>query len=253
MRDLIDRYLDGQLTDQESEVLLQGLRQDPALERELREYEEILAAAARSEAPLLAPDFTDRVMARIHQDQARLAVPRHRARLLSGRSALALAASLLLVFSMGYLTARTGILPGQRPRGGVAGPAGIADHGGTAMPVGAADRGGVASELANLNPGESSPAVGKVQEGLHLVRLVYQPRQADVSQVAIAGTFNGWNPAFTPMRLEGEIWTALLILPPDTYEYMFVENGRDWITDPLALQTRDDGFGRMNAVMDLSL
>jgi hypothetical protein len=34
---------------------------------------------------------------------------------------------------------------------------------------------------------------------------------------------------------------------------MFVEDSLHWVTDPLALQTRDDGFGNENAVLDLTL
>ena len=35
---------------------------------------------------------------------------------------------------------------------------------------------------------------------------------------------------------------------------MFIDvNGARWVTDPLALQTRDDGFGRRNAVLDVSI
>ncbi len=55
------------------------------------------------------------------------------------------------------------------------------------------------------------------------------------------------------MRREGGAWVIQLMLPPQTYEYMFVENGQEWVTDPLATQTRDDGFGRRNAVLDLTI
>jgi hypothetical protein len=34
---------------------------------------------------------------------------------------------------------------------------------------------------------------------------------------------------------------------------MFIEDGQRWVTDPLAAQTRDDGFGRENAVLDLTM
>jgi hypothetical protein len=32
---------------------------------------------------------------------------------------------------------------------------------------------------------------------------------------------------------------------------MFVEDGKHWKTDPLATITRHDGFGNVNAVLDL--
>ena len=48
-------------------------------------------------------------------------------------------------------------------------------------------------------------------------------------------------------------WVATLLLPPDSYEYMFVVDNDTWVSDPLALTTRDDGFGSRNAVLDLSI
>jgi hypothetical protein len=88
---------------------------------------------------------------------------------------------------------------------------------------------------------------------LRLVRLVYVAPDRDVEQVTVAGSFNGWNTEETAMRKEGGAWVVQLVLPPQTYEYMFVENGEQWVTDPLASQTRDDGFGRKNAVLDLTI
>jgi hypothetical protein len=88
---------------------------------------------------------------------------------------------------------------------------------------------------------------------LRLVRLVYVPQDSAVEKVTVAGSFNAWNPGTNPLQKEGDVWVAQLILPPATYEYMFVEDGINWVTDPLALQTRDDGFGKKNAVLDLTL
>jgi anti-sigma factor RsiW len=251
MHELIDRYLDGELTPPEAEALLRRLREDPELESELREYEEMLAQAARSgqgqsEQAGLSPQFTQRVMAEIHATVRQVGAshpsrqPRDLQRSRSGprrwQPALALAASVLLVFGLGYLTARIGPQVMTGP------------------PSGAADPRAAAGKLTSAMPVEASPATQQLGlEGMRMVRLVYLPQKAGVKQVSVAGTFNGWDPSTTPMQREGNVWTALLILPPDTHEYMFVENGQDWITDPLALQTRDDGFGRMNAVLDLSL
>jgi hypothetical protein len=88
---------------------------------------------------------------------------------------------------------------------------------------------------------------------LRLVRLIYVPPDENVERVTVAGTFNGWDPESTEMQKEGGAWVLQLVLPPQTYEYMFVEDGTQWVTDPLALQTRDDGFGQKNAVLDLTL
>jgi hypothetical protein len=152
--------------------------------------------------------------------------------------ALALAASLAVVFGLGWLAARVG--PGLLPQ-----------------------TSGSGRDLAAVSQGMGGAPVAFVPEGaaqfvggsasLRLVRLVYIPQTGDVGQVSVAGNFNGWDPRRTPMEKHDGAWTALLLLPADTYEYMFVEDGRTWRTDPLALQTRDDGFGRQNAVLDLTL
>jgi hypothetical protein len=45
----------------------------------------------------------------------------------------------------------------------------------------------------------------------------------------------------------------MLALPPGDYEYMFVVDDGQWVTDPLAVETRDDGFGGQNAVLEVDL
>jgi len=98
-----------------------------------------------------------------------------------------------------------------------------------------------------------TPALLPDQDEMRVVRLVYEPRDSRVRTVRVAGTFNDWNPEGIALERKGNLWTAVLILPRGTYEYMYVEDDARWVTDPLALETRDDGFGRKNAVLDLAL
>jgi len=49
------------------------------------------------------------------------------------------------------------------------------------------------------------------------------------------------------------VWSTIVVLAPGSYEYMFIENGERWVTDPLAARTRDDGFGSKNAVLDVEI
>ena len=52
--------------------------------------------------------------------------------------------------------------------------------------------------------------------------------------VCVAGSFNDWQPAATPMIAVGNgHWLKELALPPGRYEYRFVVDGQ-WIDDPLA-------------------
>lgn len=90
-----------------------------------------------------------------------------------------------------------------------------------------------------------------VDTGLRYVRLVYVPADRNVQQVTVAGSFNNWEPSATPMRRQDGAWSTILVLPPGSYEYMFVEDGNRWVTDPLAIETRADGFGGVNAVLDV--
>ena len=90
-------------------------------------------------------------------------------------------------------------------------------------------------------------------ESLRVARLVYVPGSGAVERVSVAGSFNGWNPDASVMQRVGEVWVIYVALPPAAYEYMFVEDGQRWVTDPLAPQTRDDGFGKRNAVLDLTM
>jgi 1,4-alpha-glucan branching enzyme len=70
--------------------------------------------------------------------------------------------------------------------------------------------------------------------------------------VAIAGTFNDWRPETTPMVCIGDGgWVKELVLPPGTYEYLFVADGQ-WLCDPLAQETVPNPFGGRNSVLTVS-
>jgi len=214
MNALIDRYLDGELSEEEARAFLDAVSADPALEAELRSYEAMLALAASHRAAGGPSDgLADRVMERVRgATRAAPAPPRSRVPLwVLWRPRVAWTAALAAIFTLGYFS-------------------------------------------AHVRPG---PAVGPVATTVQaaasprLVRLVYVPDDPGVRDVAVAGTFNAWGA--TPMQRNGNVFVAQMLLPPDVYEYMFVVNGEDWVTDPLAQVTSDDGFGRENAVLDLTL
>jgi hypothetical protein len=71
-------------------------------------------------------------------------------------------------------------------------------------------------------------------------------------QVSVAGTFNGWDPAATPLVRSGsgDMWVATLVLPSGQHQYAFVVDRARWIPDPTAPAV-DDGFGRRNSVLTL--
>ncbi|MFQ5991620.1 MAG: hypothetical protein ACE5NA_04200 [Nitrospiraceae bacterium] len=83
-----------------------------------------------------------------------------------------------------------------------------------------------------------------------LVRLMLIQPQA--KSVAVAGDFNGWMPDRTPLRMTTDgVWTVTIQVKPGRYRYMFVVDGKEWVTDPLAVEYSMDGFGDRNAVLDV--
>ena len=56
----------------------------------------------------------------------------------------------------------------------------------------------------------------------------------EATAVAVAGSFNDWDPRRTPMRKSPEgAWKTTVALAPGRYEYRFVVDGK-WISDPKA-------------------
>jgi 1,4-alpha-glucan branching enzyme len=72
------------------------------------------------------------------------------------------------------------------------------------------------------------------------------------TSVSIAGSFNRWDPRINALAGPGRdgVWTIVLPLPPDRYEYRFVVNGKDWVLDPFS-PSADDGLGERNSVFVL--
>jgi len=230
MNDLIQRYLDGELTQDEARALREAIASDARVEAELRKWERMLGAAAASESGAPSANFTDDVMRGIVGRRRGFTLRALRSTFLVPWPArLAWAATLVVTFGLGALVARPGgpLVPGSP----VAPPAGTETAKGPA----------------------AAPVVLPDQDEMRVVRLTYAPHDPRVRRVHVAGTFNEWNPEGVALERKGDLWTAVLILPRGTYEYMFVEDDARWVTDPLALQTRDDGFGRKNAVLDLTL
>jgi 1,4-alpha-glucan branching enzyme len=68
--------------------------------------------------------------------------------------------------------------------------------------------------------------------------------------VAVAGTFNDWDPRRTPLRKRADgKWTTTVRLAPGRYEYRFVVDGK-WISDPNA-QSITNPFGGTNSVLEV--
>ncbi len=88
---------------------------------------------------------------------------------------------------------------------------------------------------------------GKGADSVMTVR--FHLRAPDAKSVALAGEFNKWRlNEILLSRSDGGEWSVEVPLPPGTYVYMFVVDGREWVPDPEADAYRDDGFGSKNSV-----
>jgi hypothetical protein len=102
-----------------------------------------------------------------------------------------------------------------------------------------------------LHPGSAEQAQLAAPTRAQVVaRLTYRAPLA--RQVAVAGDFNGWEPQAARMRRgPGGVWSVEIPLAPGgRYQYMLVVDGQ-WVTDPGASATLDDGFGGKNALLEL--
>ncbi len=70
--------------------------------------------------------------------------------------------------------------------------------------------------------------------------------------VQIAGDFNNWQPANTPMQKVGQsgVWQAQLKLPQGRYRYRLVVDGQ-WQQDPYNDKTEMNPFGEFNSVVEV--
>jgi chromosome partitioning protein len=89
--------------------------------------------------------------------------------------------------------------------------------------------------------------VSQMQDAVVFVTLY--PR---AETVAIAGDFNNWQPATTPMQRVGEtgVWQAKMKLPHGTYRYRLVVDGQ-WQQDPYNERSELNPYGEYNSILEV--
>jgi len=103
----------------------------------------------------------------------------------------------------------------------------------------------VASNELNLVPVADVGA-----EPLVLKQFTYY--QKGLKAVNLVGQFNDWDADSTALTEVSEgVWTVTLRLRPGVYEYQFMLNGVQRVTDPTMPQTSND-FGSPNSVVTVS-
>lgn len=79
----------------------------------------------------------------------------------------------------------------------------------------------------------------------------FEFRDPTALSVAVAGTFNGWNPKKHTLRHQGDgLWVHDTKLSPGQHEYCLVVDGR-WMPDPVACESRPNPFGGRNSVLSV--
>ena len=228
--ELVQRFIDQELSAEERIQFVVALGRDQALREHVLALEQLVLDAGRLPRPIVPEGFSARVLER----------------------AMAPEASDVLVVSIfrRTITWRRLIDAMWAPRAlqwnfaGAAAVACVALIAAGAV-VATSWRRPVAP-VADATPVVSGPA----QTPVVLVRLVVVQPGARVVQAA--GDFNGWNPSRTPLEQTADgAWTVTLPLEPGRYEYQFVVDGDRWIGDPFAVEQSNDGFGSRNAVLDV--
>ena len=78
----------------------------------------------------------------------------------------------------------------------------------------------------------------------------FQLLYPEAKTVAIAGTFNNWDPTTHLLQKNAAgRWSIILPLSEGRYQYLFVINQKTWVLDPEAEMLIDDGFGNKNSLL----
>jgi len=91
-------------------------------------------------------------------------------------------------------------------------------------------------------------AVAALTQG---IPVTFALRAPGAASVAVAGDFNGWDAAATPLAHAGtgDLWIVRVTLPSGVHHYSFVLDGAEWRPDPSAPLAADDAFGGHNSVI----
>jgi anti-sigma-K factor RskA len=212
--DIIHQLLDGDLGLDEKKVLADQVKADPALKDEFSDLLRVVRAVETSERIPAPPFFTASVMRQLKPKKATLGM-RVRDFVLKGR---VLRWNMATAFAAMLLVALV-VTFANRPR----------------------------------NAPVETAMIGQ-QEQEQTVNVTMKLHAPEAHHVAVAGTFNKWKTdTHVLTRQENGIWTISVPLKPGEHSYMFVVDGKAWVTDPNADAYQDDGFGNKNAVKRVSI
>lgn len=227
--ELFRQYLDGELSSEEEIRALHMIAENEEM-RELLSFERTLfqtfSGEPDPESFTVPANFSDSVMDRIAQKQPEVKKEKQEGGVILSlfkpkniaiRPVYAMAAILLLSFGFGYM---------------------LLNESEQEM-------------FASAYETEASAQVVSETESEVWIRFVYFDEDAE--SIEVAGDFSDWDPVALSREFVGDkqVWTGLIPVTRGEHRYMFVKDGEEWITDPLAAMQRDDGFGNKNAVLYL--
>jgi len=104
--------------------------------------------------------------------------------------------------------------------------------------------------LAVVRPWTGGPATSVEAPVAGQVYVQFLVEAGTAESVHLAGDFSDWQPTISLDDSDGDgIWSGRVPLEPGVHEYMFVIDGSEWVPDPNATGSRDDGFGRQNSLL----
>ncbi|PWN05284.1 isoamylase early set domain-containing protein [Rhodohalobacter mucosus] len=233
--ELFRRYLDGELSSGEEREALHMIADSEEM-REMLRFERSLSMGflqMQDPGSFTVPDnFKDSVMNRIEQAESapekteisknKSAEPLSifRKRTVTFHPVLAAAAMILISFGFGYL-----LFTQMQPA------------------AGEGFDGERQTEIQTISGSEAESQIW--------IRFVYFDESAET--IEVAGDFNDWEPTELSREImDGrQVWTGMIPVTRGEHKYMFVKDGEEWVTDPLAEVQQDDGFGNKNAVLYL--
>lgn len=233
---LVSRYIDGDLSSEDEKAALHLIAEDEEMRSMLR-FDRFLSRSLSDELEAerfsVPDDFTDSVMSRINEMEEsssaeeswvdsvwQTVVGWFAPHEYSFRPALLyMVPALLLITYIGFLK-------------------------GNNQPIAGNNVSEVPAEVSFASDGPRNSE--KVW-----MRFVYIDE--DAQQVSVAGNFSDWEPVeMSSQVMNGKkVWSGLVPVERGEQRYMFVKDGEEWISDPLAEVHRDDGFGNKNAVVHL--
>lgn len=223
---LFRKFLDGELQNDEEKKALHMIADDSEM-REMLQFErtlyQIFSGEPDPDSFTVPTGFSDSVMDEIKGEKTTIAedhqkvISLFKPKQFSVRPVYVLAAVVLMTLSFGFL---------------------VLDRSGS-------------EDQSYVSNAEDSVQMISESESEIWIRFVYFDDAAE--EVAVAGDFSNWNPIeLTQEEIDGKrVWTGLIPVSRGEHQYMFVRDGEEWVTDPLADIKRDDGFGNKNAVLYL--